>query len=304
MGLKLGIVLPQDLTDPIELRDFVQAIDELGFDRIGFPDHVIGANPRSHVVNGPYTHESYFHELIATMGFVAAVTRNVRLLSDVAILPQRQAGLFAKQMAAIDVLSNGRAIAGIGGGWNQVEFEVLGMDFADRGRRLDEQIDVLRQLWCNELVDFEGEFHTIVDAGICPLPVQKPIPIWFGGWSDVMIRRIARSGDGWLLYLPLEAGAGERIDKLRESCAAVGRDPAEIAVTSWIFCNRSDVMAGANQAPDAHEIRSPDEWVREALAWQALGVSHIDCWTMYGGFTKADQHIALAQQFKDVMDSI
>lgn len=300
--MKLGIVLPQDIVDPVALRDFVQAIDEMGFDRIGFPDHVIGANPASHVINGPYTHESFFHELIATMGFVAAVTRNVRLMSDVAILPQRQAGLFAKQMAALDVLSGGRVIAGIGGGWNQVEFDVLGMDFANRGKRLDEQVAVLRALWCNDLVDFDGQFHRIVDAGINPLPVQRPIPIWFGGWSDVMIRRIARSGDGWVLYNLLEHGAAERVEKLRQTCAEVGRNPDEIAIVSWIFLNRSDVMAGADQAADAARPRSPEEWIAEARQWQGLGVSHIDCWTMYGDYT-VDQHIALAREFRDAMAS-
>lgn len=301
--MKLGIVLPCELQDRIALHDFVQAIEGLGFDHIVFPDHVIGGNPATHRINGPYTYESFFHEITVTMGFVAAVTERIVLTSGVMILPQRQTALVAKQSAEIDVLSGGRTRLGIGVGWNQVEFDVLGMEFGDRGRRIDEQIEVLRLMWCNELVNFEGRWHRIVDAGINPLPLQRPIPIWMGGWSDPMIRRLARAGDGWLLYAPPEI-AGERLEQLGRGCEAIGRDPREIAIESWIFLNRSDVMAGANQKPGAHEIRTPEEWAREAAAWKALGATHLDCWTMYSNLTRPEQHIALARQFKEVMDGL
>jgi probable F420-dependent oxidoreductase len=301
--MKLGIVLPQDITDPVGLRDFVQAIEELGFDHIVFPDHVIGGNPATHQINGPYTHESFFHELLVTMGFVAAVTRRVELVSGVMILPQRQTAMAAKQVAQVDVLSGGRVRLGIGAGWNQVEFDVLGMDFHDRGRRLDEQIAVLRAMWCHELVTFEGKWHRIIDAGINPLPVQRPIPIWMGGWFVPMIRRIARLGDGWLLYTHIEEGKA-CMEKLHSYCAEIGRDPSEIGIEAWIFLNKSDVMAGARQQPDAHEIRPHEDWAREAAAWQAAGATHFDCWTMYGNLTSVDQHVDLARQFKEVMNSL
>lgn len=301
--MKLGIVIPHDLEDAVALRDFVQAIEDLGFDHLGFSDHVIGANPATHQLNGPYTHKSFFHEPIAAMAYVAALTRRIELVAGVVILPQRQTALLAKQATEIDLLSGGRLRLGVGVGWNQVEYEVLGMDFHNRGKRVDEQIEVLRRLWRDELVRFDGKWHHIDDAGINPRPIRGSIPIWMGGWSDAMIRRIARLGDGWLLYAPLDEGR-ERVEKLHAECAKIGRNPAEIGLQPWIFLNKSDVMAGANQRPDAHELRSPEEWAQEALAWKALGATHMDCWTMYGGLRGADQHVALARRFKEVMDGI
>jgi probable F420-dependent oxidoreductase len=299
--VKLGIVLPQDLTDRIALRDFVQAIETLGFDHLVFPDHVIGGNPATHQINGPYTHESFFHELFTTMGFVAALTEKLILVSGVLILPQRQTAMVAKQAAQIDLLSEGRLRLGIGVGWNQVEFAVLNEDFHNRGKRIEEQIDVLRHLWAEPLVNFEGKWHKIVDAAIKPLSTQRRIPLWMGGWSEPMIRRIARKGDGWLLYCPLEKEGRKSLDRLHQECAAIGRDPTEIAIQSWVFLNKSDVMAGTNQKNDAHLIRPRSEWLAEARAWKAAGASHLDCWTMYGHLRSVDQHLALAQQFKETM---
>jgi probable F420-dependent oxidoreductase len=300
--VKLGIVLPQELRDRVALRDFVQGIDELGFDHLVFPDHVIGGNPATHPINGPYTHESFFHELSVTMGFAAALTERIELVAGVMILPQRQAALAAKQMAEVDVLSGGRVRLGVGVGWNQVEFDVLGMEFNNRGRRIEEQIEVLRAMWRNPLVDFDGRWHHIVDAGINPLPLRRTIPIWFGGWSDPAVKRLARMGDGWLLYAPLEEVGRERLDALDKACEVAGRNRREIGIESWIFLNHSDVMAGANQKPGADQLRTPEEWAREGAAWKAAGATHMDCWTMYGGLTRPEQHLRLAKQFKEVMD--
>jgi len=302
--MKLGIVLPYELEDPDSVREFCQGVEALGFDHIVFPDHVIGGNPATHQIHGPYTHESFFHELFVSMGFVAAVTRKIELVSGVLILPQRQAAMAAKQAAAVDVLSNGRVRLGIGVGWNQVEFEVLNMNFHDRGKRMDEQIDVMRHMWRDPLVHFKGANHTINDAGINPRPVRGSIPIWMGGWSDPAIKRIARMGDGWLLYAPLEDVGRPCLDKLHKYCAEIGRDPKEIGIQSWIFLNKSDVMKGANQNPDAHEIRPREVWAQEARAWKAAGATHMDCWTMYGKLTSAAQHVELARQFKEVMDAL
>ena len=302
--MKLGIVLPYELRHPAEVRDFVQAVEALGYHHIVFPDHVIGGNPASHRINGPYTHESFFHEVFVSMAFVAGLTSRIELVSGVLILGQRQAALAAKQVAAIDVLSEGRVRCGIGAGWNQVEYDVLGMDFHNRGKRMDEQIQVMRQLWSSALVNFQGTWHTIVDAGINPRPVQRAIPIWFGGWSEPMIRRIVRTGDGWLLYCPLEHGGQAALDRMHEICSEAARDPAEIGIEAWIFVNHSDVMRGARQLPGAEAIRPREEWAREARAWKAAGCTHMDCWTMYGGLTHVDQHVELARQFKDVVDAV
>jgi probable F420-dependent oxidoreductase len=301
--MKLGIVLPQDLEDRFALRDFVQAIDELGFDHIVFPDHVIGANPATHRIDGPYTHESFFHELTTTMAWAAGITQRVELVAGVMILPQRQAALAAKQAVQIDLLSGGRMRLGIGVGWNPVEFEVLGMDFANRGPRIDEQIAVLRALWRESLVDFHGKWHTIRDAGIKPRPAARAIPIWLGGWSDPVVERLARAGDGWMLYTSIEQGR-ERLDALHAACERHGRDPSTIGVESWIFLNKSNVYRGASQRSDAHELRPPEEWAREAAAWKAAGATHLDCWTMYGRLDGAAQHVEQARRFKQVMDAL
>jgi alkanesulfonate monooxygenase SsuD/methylene tetrahydromethanopterin reductase-like flavin-dependent oxidoreductase (luciferase family) len=169
---------------------------------------------------------------------------------------------------------------------------------------MEEQLEVLRSMWRSPLINFDGQWHRIVDAGINPLPIQRPIPIWFGGWSDPVVKRLARMGDGWLLYAPLEQVGRERLDALDKACAAAGRDRSGIGIESWIILNKSDVMAGANQKPGAHQVRTPEEWAREGAAWKAAGATHVDCWTMYGRLTRPEQHLRLAKQFKEVMDAL
>lgn len=301
--MKISYVLPHELEDPVALKDFVQAIEGLGYDGINLPDHVIGANPATYGIMGPYTHKSYFNEPVATLAFFAALTTKIELATNIVILPQRQTVLFAKQAAAIDVLSGGRLRVGVGVGWNPVEYGALNMNFKDRGKRVDEQVALLRRLWSEELVTFEGEFHKIVDAGINPRPIRQPLPIWFGGWSDAMIKRIARIGDGWLLPMPPEEGKG-LMDKLNAACDEVGRDRSEVGIQPWIVVNKSNPQMGTKQAPDAHEMRSPDEWAAEARAWKELGATHMDCWSAYGGLRKADEHIAIAERFKEVIDAV
>ena len=299
--MKLGIFLPLELREPSELNDFVQACEELGFDHINFGDHVVGSSPAKRA--GPYSHKTIFHEPMVTMAFAANATRKIGLVVGVIILPQRQAALVAKQAAQLDFLSGGRLRLGVGVGWNAIEYEALGMDFANRGSRIDEQIEVMRKLWCNELVTFHGKWHEINEAGINPLPVQRPIPIWFGGFSDPMIRRIARFGDGWLMYCDLETQAKTCLEKLHKHCDEIGRDPSEIGIQGWVIVNKSDVLGGEVQKSDAHILRSPEEWVREIRAWKALGATSLDCWTTWGKLTTVDQHIALAKQFKEVFDA-
>src|ERR1043165_992427 len=150
-----------------------------------FPQTEIGADPASRPGwTPPYTHKDNFHEPFVLFGYLAAATEKIGLASGIVILPQRQTVLVAKQAAAVDVLSRGRLRLGIGIGWNPVEYEALGMNFNDRGKHSEEQIEVLSLLWTKELVTFKGRWHTITDAGINPLPVQRPIPIWFGGNTE------------------------------------------------------------------------------------------------------------------------
>src|SRR6476646_10352172 len=179
--MKLNALFPtRDIgTDPAKIRDFAQAAEELGYHGIEVADHVFGAAPRGDW-KPTYSEYDPFHETFTTMAYIAAVTKKVELVSGVLILPQRQTGLVAKQAAEVDILSGGRLRLGVGVGWNHVEYEALGMDWKTRGARQAEQIELLRLLWTQPVVDFKGKWDTIPQAGLNPLPVQRPIPIWIG----------------------------------------------------------------------------------------------------------------------------
>ena len=198
--MKLGVVFPQYeiSANPADLRDYVQTVEGLGYDYLMIYDHVLGANPdRPGGWSGPYTYLTQFHEPMVLLGWMAALTQRLEFVTGVLILPQRQTALVAKQAAQISLLAGGRIRLGVGVGWNDVEYEGLGEDFHTRGKRVEEQVRLLHDLWTQPLVNFKGEFDTINDAGINPLPPQ-PIPIWFGGDADVVLRRSARLGDGWI----------------------------------------------------------------------------------------------------------
>src|SRR2546421_9219058 len=196
-----GVVFPQiEFGNDIQaIKDYAQTAEALGYDYLLVYDHVLGAHPnREPKLTGPYTHEHPFHEPMVLFGFLAGVTTRLQLTTGIVILPQRQTVLVAKQAAEIDVLSGGRLRLGIGLGWNYVEYEALGENFKNRGIRVEEQIAVLRKLWTEPLVNFHGTYHVINNAGLTPLPVQRPIPIWFGGSAEPALRRAARLGDGWM----------------------------------------------------------------------------------------------------------
>ena len=199
--MKLGVTFPQTEigTDPGAIREFAQAVEGLGFNHLLVYDHVLGADT-SHYKDwsGTYTKEDMFHEPFVLYGYLAAVTSSIELTTGIIILPQRQTALVAKQAAEVDVLSGGRLRLGIGIGWNHVEFEALGQDFHVRGKRSEEQIELMRQLWTNEAVTFNGKWDKITAAGLNPLPVQRPIPIWLGGSSEQVLKRVATLSDGWI----------------------------------------------------------------------------------------------------------
>src|SRR6266481_18718 len=179
--------------DPAKIRDWAQAAEELGYAYIEVPDHVFGATARDGWTP-LYNEKDPFHETFVTLGFLAAVTKRIRLSSGVLILPQRQTGVVAKQAAEADILSGGRLRLGIGSGWNFVEYQALGMDWKTRGARQAEQVEVLRRLWTQDLVTFKGRFHDLKEVSITPAPIQRPIPISFGGSSDAAVERAARLG--------------------------------------------------------------------------------------------------------------
>src|SRR5437762_8233199 len=239
--MKIGVVLPQTEigNDPNAIKAYAEAVEGLGFNHVLVFDHVLGANPeRPGGFKGPYTYRHAFHEPFVLFGFLAAATRRLELVTGILILPQRQTALVAKQAAAVDVLSSGRLRLGVAVGWNPVEFEALGTDFRTRGRRIEEQITVMRALWTSELVTFAGTDHRIPDAGLNPLPVQRPIPIWMGGESDVVQRRTARIADGWMAHLGPGANGQAAVDRMLTLVREAGRDPARVGIEGRVALAR------------------------------------------------------------------
>ena len=242
-------------TDPAKIRDWAQAAEDLGYAYIEVPDHVFGAKGRDGWVP-LYDEKDSFHETFVTLGFLAAVTRTIGLSTGILIAPQRQTGVIAKQAAEVDMLSGGRLRLGIGVGWNHVEYAALGVDWKTRGARQAEQVEVLRRLWSGELVSFTGRFHDLQDVSIVPPPVQRPIPIWFGGSSDAVIRRAARLGDGWMPILAPDAQAEQKLGLLRNSSSRSDATRTSSASRPGCACTartrragRPRRTAGAGSAP-------------------------------------------------------
>jgi probable F420-dependent oxidoreductase len=253
-------------------------------------DSVVGANPeRPGGWDSAYTYRHAFHEPFVLFGYCAGVTRSIELVTGIVILPQRQTALVAKQAAAVDVLSGGRLRLGVGVGWNRVEFEALGETFENRGRRVEEQLEVMRRLWTQELVTYEGRWHRVPDAGINPLPVQQPIPVWMGGDSEVVVRRAARLADGWITLPSFRPGpaAQQTVDRLHGLVREAGRDPVTFGIEGRL---------ALAQFP-------PDERVTEMAAWRAMrGITHLCVNTMGIGLAGAEAHVrALAGFKRDVL---
>jgi probable F420-dependent oxidoreductase len=294
--MRVGVIVPQTEigTDPAVIRDFAQTAESLGYHHILAYDHVLGANVAvRRAWRGPYTHEHMFHEPFVLFGHLAACTRRIELVTGILILPQRQTALAAKQAAEVDVLSGGRLRFGVGVGWNDVEYEALGMDFRTRGARVEEQIKVLRALWTQESVTFHGRWHHISDAGINPLPVQRPIPLWMGGEADVVLHRAVRLADGWissrgLQPLPDRAAAPsreEQLGRLRKYLTKAGRDPATLGIEGRIAFRQS----------------GPDEWRHEIEQWRKLGATHVSVDTMRAGLSLPQAHIDAIRRFHEAV---
>jgi probable F420-dependent oxidoreductase len=269
-------------TDPAKIRDWAQAAEGLGYHCIEVADHVFGAAPRGDW-KPVYSETDPFHETFTTMAFIAAVTKTIQLCSGVLILPQRQTGLVAKQAAEVDILSGGRLRLGVGVGWNHVEYEALGTEWQTRGARQAEQIEVMRRLWTEDLVTFDGRFHKLTAVNLLPVPVQRPIPIWFGGSSDAVLERAARLGDGWMPILAPDAEGEAKLAKLREHLKEFGRDPATFGLEGWLRM---------------HE-RDPERWAAAAQGWQRLGAQMVMLYPMYR-MPKLDEQIETLRRFKEV----
>jgi len=286
--MKIGVVFPQTEIgeDPAAIRDYAQAVESLGYTHILAFDSVVGANPdRPGGWDSPYTYQHAFHEPFALFAFCAAITRRIELVTGVLILPQRQTTLVAKQAAEVDVLSGGRLRLGIGVGWNPVEFEALGENIHDRGKRVEEQLEVMRLLWTRELVTYEGRWHRVPDAGIKPLPVQRPIPVWMGGESEAVLRRAARLADGWITLQTFRPGpdAQRTVDRLLGLVREAGRDPLTFGVEGRV--------ALAQTPREARES--------EMAAWRAMrGITHLCVNTMNLGLPGPEAHVRALERFK------
>ena len=289
--MRIGVVFPQTEigADPMAVRDYAQAVEALGYDHLLAYDHVLGANPASHPGwRPPYTYKDIFHEPFVLFGYLAGITKRIGLVTGILILPQRQTALVAKQAAAVDVLSGGRLRLGIGIGWNFVEYEALGENFKNRGRRSEEQIAVLRALWTQRLVTFQGKWHSITDAGLNPLPVQRPIPIWLGGSAEPVLKRVARVGDGWFPPVQPLDKIRALAEKIQSYARETGRESSKIGMEI--------------RFPIA--TRPPEEWVRDVQAWKKLGATHLSVDTMKAGLSSPQSHMDAIRRFKEAADSI
>ena len=295
--MDFGAVFPttQIGSDPAVIRDFAQTAEGLGYRRLSVYDHVLGAvhADRDPPLSGPYTQHDPFHEPLVLLGFLAACTTAIELEVAVLVLPQRQTVLVAKQTSEVDVLSGGRLLLAVGTGWNYVEYEGLGMPFTDRGRRLDEQVDLLRRLWREPVVDYRGTYHRVDRAGLRPLPARGAIPIWFGGGAETSLRRAARTGEGFVF-----GSAGPRThvrsERLHELLAEQGRDARAFPMEAMI-----DYSLG------------PRFWADEVPAWQERGGTMLSVRTMstgagHHGVPRTDlgtpaAHIAALGEFAQVV---
>ena len=287
--MQLGAIFPQTEigADPIAVKDFAQAAEALGYEHLLVFDHVLGADQTQRAEwNRPYNKDDMFHEPFVMFGYLAALTEKIEFCTGIIILPQRQTALAAKQTAEVDVLTNGRLRLGIGVGWNEVEYEALGENWENRGRRSAEQIEVMRMLWTQEVVNYEGRYHKITHAGINPLPVQRPIPVWFGGGAPQVVRRLARMGDGWFPQFKPDGEGREKLEEMRELARGYGRDPAAIGVEGRVALMDSN---------------NPDDWNKLASDWDDAGASHLSVNTMRAGLSGPDQHIEAIRRFKEAV---
>ncbi len=282
--MQLNAIFPtRDIgSDPAKIRDWAQAAEDLDYAYIEVPDHVFGATARDGWVPN-YDEKDPFHETFVMLGFLAAVTRRIRLSSGVLISPQRQTGLIAKQAAEVDLLSGGRLRLGVGVGWNHVEYEALGADWKTRGARQAEQIEVLRHLWCDEIVNYDGRFHHLKGVNIVPAPVQRPIPIWVGGSSDAAVKRAARLGDGWMPILAPDDQAAKKLSLLRDELGRHGRDPALFGIEGWLRMHDPD----------------PQQWAAAAEGWRKLGARYAMLYPMFRT-PKLEDQIEILRRFKAV----
>ena len=280
--MRLGVTFshPDLGDDPAFLKDFAQSVEDAGFDHLLAAEHVVGGHPDRLRGEKVHTYDVVYHEPFVLFGFLGAITRHLELVTCILILPQRQTVLVAKQAAELDLLTGGRLRLGVGIGRNWMEYEALNEDFGSRGSRIEEQVDVLRRLWTEELVTYDGTWHHLDRMGLNPMPVQRPIPIWMGSYVgqvvEKVIRRIGRLADGWFPQMPPGDELAAVLGRLQGYAVEAGRDPASIGVEGSMPIKRDD---------------DPERWVAKAKAFADLGATHLRVMTAGGGFETPQQHL-------------
>ncbi|HEX7823554.1 MAG TPA: LLM class F420-dependent oxidoreductase [Mycobacterium sp.] len=287
--MKVGVLFPQsDLGDVGAVRAYAEGVEGLGYRHVLAFDHVLGADPAVHTGwNGPVDVHTTFHESMVLFGFLAGVTRSLEFATGVIVLPQRQTALVAKQAAEVDLLSSGRFRLGVGVGWNAVEYEALGEDFTNRGKRSEEQIELLRRLWTEQTVTFDGKFHKVTGAGLAPLPVQRPIPVWIGAATRPGLERAGRIADGWFPMVAPGPELDAALAVVQGAATAAGRDPKSLGMEAWI---------------DWHG--SADEVADVVARWDAAGASHVAINTMGAGLATVDDHLGALASVAEVLPKL
>ncbi|HEX9993532.1 MAG TPA: LLM class F420-dependent oxidoreductase [Acidimicrobiales bacterium] len=285
--MRIGVVYPQTElgSDTGAVRAYALAVEELGFTHVLVYDHVLGADPAVHRGwNGPYDVDTTFREPFVLFGFLAAIT-SLELVTGIVILPQRQTALVAKQAADVDLLTGGRFRLGVGLGWNAVEYEALGQDFSERGRRMDEQVPLLRRLWTERSVTHEGRYDRVTGAGIAPLPAQRPIPVWVGASSPPAYRRAGRLADGWFPQVPPGRRLDEALAAVDAGAREAGRDPSALGMEGRVSLGDGGI----------------DRLVDHAGRWRDAGATHVSVNTMGAGLPGVDAHLRALTDAADAL---
>ena len=275
--MKIGVSLPvrEMQNDLAAIKDFAQAAEALGFTHLRVPDQVI--RPGS----------GHLHEPMTILSYIAGLTSNIELVPSCIILPLRQTVLVAKQAASLDLMTGGRFRLGVGIGSNETEYLAMGQEFKTRGARCSEQMALLKLLWTQDSVEFEGNWDTVEGVGINPLPVQRPIPMWIGAKAvpgQAVIKRIGTLADGWfVLASPEEFPAVKQA--ISEAAAEAGRDPDSIGTEAGV------AVVGPRES----------EWQDRVRGWQAMGLTHLCLRTLGGGLDTPQQHI---DKLREVVDQI
>jgi probable F420-dependent oxidoreductase len=286
--MQIGVVLPQlEIgADPAGIRAYAQGAEEMGYAHLLAYDHVLGAEPSGWPGwSGPYNYQSSFHEPFVLFGYLAAAAPRLGLVTGVIILPQRQTVLVAKQAIEVDILTEGRFRLGVGIGWNYVEYEGLGKEFKNRARRFEEQIELIRRLTSEPVVTFEGRYERVRSAGLKPLGVQRPLPVWIGGSAEPALKRAAEIGDGFFPQRPLAGGWPATLEQMKRWRSAAGK--------SWEgFGIEARLNAGTG---------TPDDWVKTVEEWRGLGATHISVNTMGGDLGGPEGHVRRLREVKTAL---